>query len=345
MTRTASSRKSVVGYGSKPELRALRSVAPSAYNPRNTDPARLKLIELSLRKLGWLIPVYASPGGEILSGHQRQLAAEAMGLKLIPVSYTKPMALEDRKAVNIVFNRGTNDLEPWETPKNLTEALERSNVLELADRLPDIGPTEYRFFRCIQMRPTPIRDLLRVNSGHWKQYAANVARTLQLKGIVMPIIATKDLRVVNGIGRLQMLAEQKARTAGVYAAASSTKQTDWESLRGKQFPNRKNERTIAFALEYERGIKLGEFGARPKVQKYHTTEEFTALFRECFEEVKVGHSCNNVEAICRRPKPVDPKSLAAALAFEFDLPYPDGTRMGLAREAAAAFKKRLGVRA
>ncbi len=35
--------------------------------------------------------------------------------------------------------------------------------------------------------------------------------------------------------------------------------------------------------------------------------------------------------------------LREAIDFEFDLPYPDGSRMGLAAEARAAFSKRLGV--
>jgi len=40
---------------------------------------------------------------------------------------------------------------------------------------------------------------------------------------------------------------------------------------------------------------------------------------------------------------VEPEQLRAALEFEFDLPYPDGSRLGLVAEAKAAFCKRLGV--
>ena len=32
-------------------------IAPSTYNPRVADPERLDLIELSLRKLGFLLPL------------------------------------------------------------------------------------------------------------------------------------------------------------------------------------------------------------------------------------------------------------------------------------------------
>ena len=51
----------------------------SSYNPRQVDPRRLDLIELSLRKLGFLAPIYADADGEILSGHQRHLVAARMG--------------------------------------------------------------------------------------------------------------------------------------------------------------------------------------------------------------------------------------------------------------------------
>jgi len=44
------------------------------------------------------------------------------------------------------------------------------------------------------------------------------------------------------------------------------------------------------------------------------------------------------------PLPVDMARLREAIDFEFDLPYPDGSRMGLAAEARAAFSKRLGVK-
>ena len=40
---------------------------------------------------------------------------------------------------------------------------------------------------------------------------------------------------------------------------------------------------------------------------------------------------------------VDPAKLAEALDFEFELPYPDGTRMGMSGRARQAFEKRLGI--
>jgi hypothetical protein len=51
-----------------------------------------------------------------------------------------------------------------------------------------------------------------------------------------------------------------------------------------------------------------------------------------------------VQAICAKPLKINKERLKTAIAFEFDLPYPDGTRMGLVEEALEAFSKRLGVK-
>lgn len=505
--------------GNAAVLRPLGALNPSAYNPRQADPARLALVELSIRKLGWLLPIYASPEGEILSGHQRHHVAQRMGLRQVPVCFSKPMALEDRKAINIVFNRGTNDLEPWETPKDLTDALRQAGVDQLAKQIRDKAPSDYDFFRCLFAEAVPISRLLKANTGRWKQHAANVSRTLHLRGIVMPLVCTPDLRVVNGIGRLQTLAEHKAQAAAVvviephevplasamlnllsmdfdlhnryrdllrfnsfrrarrvrrelgrgmvfavvgrksaitfdilqpdhreawtavhgktvldfgaghlhetdllreagidvtpfepyrigsdanaidkaeslkltraflrdvaagkrwssifissvlnsvpfeadrrhivricaalctpetklYAVASSTEQSDWQSANGRQYLNSKSTRSISFALNYEPGIKLGELSSLPKVQKYHTPDEFRRLFQAFFSIVQVRDSMKNVEAIAARARTVPADELAESLRFEFDLPYPDGTRMDMVRDAIEAFAKRRKV--
>ena len=52
---------------------------------------------------------------------------------------------------------------------------------------------------------------------------------------------------------------------------------------------------------------------------------------------------NVTTAICASARAVDVARLRAAIEFEFNLPYPDGTRMGLVAEAKAAYSKRLGV--
>lgn len=69
------------------KLVPITDVKASEYNPRKNDEKRLTLTEMSLRKLGFLLPIYADTSGEILSGHQRHLVATRMGFTRIPVQY------------------------------------------------------------------------------------------------------------------------------------------------------------------------------------------------------------------------------------------------------------------
>jgi hypothetical protein len=129
----------------------------------------------------------------------------------------------------------------------------------------------------------------------------------------------------------------------VYACASSVSETGWRQVNGKAFLNKSNAGNIAFRLDYEPGIRIGDFQDKPKVQKYHTQNEFHQLWTPLFRSVKVREMSNNITAICAQPRPIDKERLRAAIAFEFNLPYPDGTRMNLVGEALAAFETRLKI--
>ena len=191
------------------------SIRASTYNPRKADARRLELVELSLRKLGWLLPMYVA-GDEILSGHQRHfVAVERLGARRVPIRRTKDMTLEQRKAVNIAFNRGTNDLHAVATPATLTEAIERSKIYELVGRLPDLDLNADAAFRCEASQLVPVSVLTAANSGRWIDHAAAVARSLAGIGIEMPVVATPDGRLVNGLGRLQVAAEEKQESIEV----------------------------------------------------------------------------------------------------------------------------------
>lgn len=503
----------------RPVLTAIDAVSPGAYNPRLTDPARLALLELSLRKLGFLIPLYATPDGELSSGHQRRLAAAHLGVRQVPACFfDRNLSLDERRAINLIFNRGTNDLAIHDTSHSLTQAIERSSVYELAAALPDKTPDTPEFYPCLSPKLLPIAPLLKVNRGRWLPYATNIARSLRRAGVVMPLIVTPDLRVVNGLGRLEMQAEhgadqveaviiseaeaalaglmlnlltmdfdiqtryadfirhnsfRRARTAGnaelgygftfallghkrakefslsdraqrlaweklhgntildfgagrlkevtalrsvgfevsyfepywmigdvidrersvldnraflaevaagrewsslflsavlnsvpfpqdriyiaaivaalcgrgtLYASANSVYHHEWQNITGRQSLDSKSGGTIGFRLDYEPGVKIGDLRAAPKVQKYHSVEEFKELFGRFFWNVRTGYYNRQVvTAICCTPRPVDPALLRKALRFEFDLPYPGGERMGLADEALRAFGQRLGI--
>lgn len=495
------------------ELVDVDGVSPSTYNPRKADKERLALLDLSLRKLGFLSPIVATRGGEIMSGHQRQFIARSIGMTQVPVHWTKPMSLADRKAINIAFNRGTNDLDRLKSNSDLRREILSIDFAGFED-MPDVHLSD-RAFPCMQREAVDLRQVGKDNAALFNASARNSARLLIRKGFDLPIVMCEG-RVVNGIGRVQYLLESGAteakvvqitseqerladamlnllsmdfniheryeddlrhnsfrrsrnqrsvlgsgfmffipgsgskwdvrqpsnaakwkravgstvvdfgaghlqetnilRSIGVdvtpfepyrqadgnqidkeqsvetakgflaavatgkkfdgffvsnvfnsvpfhfdrrviaciaaatcgdygtaYACTMGTKHPHWQSVCGRDYVNKNNSNNNKFKLEYEGGILLGDFGDRPKVQKYHTLEEFRGLFTEFFDEVQSGYWGANVWIKARgwsRSKTLS--FLRKALCHEFELPYPDGTRMGMSQEALEAFGKRIG---
>lgn len=129
----------------------------------------------------------------------------------------------------------------------------------------------------------------------------------------------------------------------LYAFASSRRENGWQQMLGRNYLNEVAVNQIAFRLDYEPGIRIGDFQDKPKVQKYHTPAELFDLFSTAFRRVESRDLHNNAAAIASQPKPIDTQALLAAIRFEFDLPYPDGSRMDLVEPALHAFSQRLGI--
>jgi hypothetical protein len=99
-----------------------------------------------------------------------------------------------------------------------------------------------------------------------------------------------------------------------------------------------------FVFDSEPGVRLGDAIANPKIQKFHSQQEADQQFRLLWNKRDFWPGGNVFYFRLGAPKRINPKVLAQALEFEFDLPYADGTRMNLVAEAKLAFGKRLGVK-
>ncbi len=494
------------------------AVRPSAYNPRLADEARLQLVALSLRKLGFVLPIVADTAGEIVSGHQRHLVAGRLGMEKVPVAEVTFRDEAQRKAINIVFNRGTNDMRVTDHSDALARELMARKVEDLAASLPDAEDP----YRCLSAEEVPVSVLAPWARPRYDAHMRNMARTLWARvQFVMPVVATRSGRIVNGIGRVQYASEsgweklpvvwigdheadfaeamlnllsmdfdierryadflrhnsfRRARTTrralgtgftALVNPGGTTKEFDvtqpanarrWrlaygssvvdfgaghlyetELLRsigvhvtpfepyrlgedneidkaasielarafladiasGRRYSSvflssvlnsipfaedrrkvvllcaalcdertrfhvnamsrshenytsvafkegeklsKRRQDTATFMLSYEEGIILGDFMDKPKVQKYHSAEELYDLVKSAFGKCSVKQHGTYHVAVAADPLPIDPARLAEAIEFEFDLPYPDGTRMGLVEEAKAAFGQRLGMK-
>lgn len=167
-------------------------------NPRKPDVARLGLLRLSLSKLGFIMPVYATAAGMLLSGHQRFTVAGEMGCKKIPV-VTIDLNEKDIKGVNILFNRATNDFNAFDTGSSSKERLSLDDVIAAAEELPDFEGEDWL---ALTSSEQDISGLGKEDAGRYDKKATVLAGSVRKLGIRIPIVVSEGGQVVNGIHRL-----------------------------------------------------------------------------------------------------------------------------------------------
>jgi ParB-like chromosome segregation protein Spo0J len=97
-----------------------------------------------------------------------------------------------------------------------------------------------------------------------------------------------------------------------------------------------------FVWDTEPGVRLGDVSSRPKLQKFMTQDEARGYFQRWWKTIEFWPGGNVFYFKLTNPMVMNVKALQQSLAFEFDLPFADGGRLGLANEAIKAFSKRLG---
>ena len=98
-----------------------------------------------------------------------------------------------------------------------------------------------------------------------------------------------------------------------------------------------------FVFDSEPGVRLADSLARPKIQKFHERGEIYDILRMFWNRVETWPGGNIFYWSAKAPKRTNPNVLSKALEIEFNLPYADGSRMGLVKEAKEAFSQRLGI--
>jgi hypothetical protein len=100
-----------------------------------------------------------------------------------------------------------------------------------------------------------------------------------------------------------------------------------------------------FKFDSEPGVRLGDALSNPKIQKFHTQEEFRQQAGFFWSSIETARGGNVFYWSALAPKKLNKAVLRAALEFEFgQLPYADGTILGLADLAIESFSSRLGVK-
>lgn len=206
----------------------IHSVRASTYNPRKSDPERLHYLELSLRKMGFVHPIFADTTGEIISGHQRHYVATLMGLTKIPVEIIPHFDLEKRKSYNVVFNRATNDLKQSDTCETVTQYISSFDIEKMAASMPDTPLDTEDFYPCMRQQNVDLVRLAKDNIKKMHTYAKRIYGTLASIGVSMPVIINNQGEVLNGIGRVMYHAEQGEKM--IKAVVLDNKKSEFCSL-------------------------------------------------------------------------------------------------------------------
>lgn len=177
-------------------------------NPRKADDARLSVLRLSIAKLGFVMPLYATSDGMLLSGHQRTGVSDSLKFKVLPVELLEIDPTKIR-GINIVFNRATNDFGALDTGKTAGSKINLQDLVAELEQLPTLTPRQWPV---LGVKESDIRGYAKSISDSYDKKAVVVANNLLRMDIKIPIVVSKSGRVVNGKARIFSALENEVTT-------------------------------------------------------------------------------------------------------------------------------------
>lgn len=86
------------------KIRSISGLKPYKRNARTHSPAQIEQIKASLQRFGFTNPILIDKHGEVIAGHGRLLAAEALGLKHVPTIALPELTPDEVKAYRMADN-------------------------------------------------------------------------------------------------------------------------------------------------------------------------------------------------------------------------------------------------
>jgi len=86
-------------------MRSVASLTPYARNARTHPKEQVAKLVSSVREWGWTMPILIDERGEIIAGHGRLLAAEALKIEQVPVMVARGWSDEKKRAYVIADNQ------------------------------------------------------------------------------------------------------------------------------------------------------------------------------------------------------------------------------------------------
>lgn len=84
---------------------SIETLTPYANNPRTHSPAQLDRLVQSLKEFGFTNPLLVGDDMQIVAGHGRLMAAQALGLKTVPVIKLSHLTEDQKRAYVIADNQ------------------------------------------------------------------------------------------------------------------------------------------------------------------------------------------------------------------------------------------------
>src|ERR1017187_6780613 len=78
---------------------------PSDANPRTHTPEQVALLAASIQAFGFVTPILVGPEGGIIAGEGRLRAAQALGMREVPVIVLADLSEVERRALAIADNQ------------------------------------------------------------------------------------------------------------------------------------------------------------------------------------------------------------------------------------------------
>ena len=149
------------------------SLTPYANNPRTHSASQLDRLVQSLKEFGFTNPLLVSDEMQIVAGHGRLMAAQALGLETVPVIKLSHLTEEQRRAYviadnQLALNSGWDDDLLQQELQALGDIGFDLTVLGWGDDLPTFGET------------VDLSALEDMEGEDLSEYAAGVRKAIQI---------------------------------------------------------------------------------------------------------------------------------------------------------------------
>ena len=327
------------------QFKNIDEMVGAEYNPRKADEERLKMLEISISKVGFLLPVYINQHGTIIMDFD---VKDKYADFLRHNSFRR--AMTNRAGLGkgfYVYHFGAVTTKEFNIEKSKSKWIRKygRNVLDFgAGKLTDTAILRDIGVNSIPFEPFMI-DGNEVSTSKSRKIALDFLKSVE-DGVQF------DSIFISSVFNSVPFREDREKIIRIVSALSSSKTRLYvwamsehhsQNTIEKKDINKKMSSAGRFRLDYEEGIVLGEISKKPKVQKYHTNEELYNIIKVGFNTVSTKNITDSIMAIAKNPI-VDIPRLKEALEFEFNLLHPTGERLGLVDEALRAFEKRLNIK-